>query len=147
MSGGLAMCAPSVCRGWSPRPYWALRDRGWGGVWLDGLQDGDWLVAAADGDLAPAVGGSLSADGLYVASCCYPAVSLGACHEIREFHEYTVGVTGALHSWVIPYRGLAEDPVPLFLRPDDGGNELVGFGHGRAAQRLREDGQGPVAWW
>jgi hypothetical protein len=86
-------------------------------VWLAGLQEGDWLVAAADGDLSPAVGGSLPTDGLYVASCCYPAVSLGACHKIREFHEYTVGATGAFHTWVIAYRGLAGDPVvPLFLR-------------------------------
>ena len=54
---------------------------------LDGLQDEDWLIAEADGDLAPAVRVSLPADGLYVAGRRYPAAPLGACHEIREFHE------------------------------------------------------------
>ena len=57
------------------------------------------------------MGSSLPANGLNVVSNCYPAVSLGACHEIREFHEYTVGLTRAFYTWVIPY--WAEDPVLL----------------------------------
>ena len=61
------------------------------GVWLDGLQDGDRLVAAPDGHLIPAVDGSLPANGLNVVSHCYPAVSLGTRHDVRKFHEYTVG--------------------------------------------------------
>ncbi len=61
------------------------------GVWLDGLQDGNRLVTAPDGDLLPAVSGSLPANGLNVVSRCYPAISLGARHEVRKFHEYTVG--------------------------------------------------------
>lgn len=71
---------------------------GAGGAWLDGLQDGDRLVAAADGDLAPSVGGSLPANGLNVASCRYPAIPLGSCHKVREFHGYTVGVEGAFRT-------------------------------------------------
>ena len=63
------------------------------GARLDGLQGGDRLVAAPDGDLVPAVGGSLPTNGLNVVSRCYPAVSLGARHQVRKFHEYTVGVS------------------------------------------------------
>jgi hypothetical protein len=68
---------------------------GAGGFRLDGLQDGDRLVAAADGDLSPPVGGSLPANLIDAASRRYPAVSLGACHEVREFHEFTVGAAYA----------------------------------------------------